>query len=396
MPAQIKITKRAVDGIASDGADRFYWDRELPGFGLRVRASGRKYFVAQFRAIGKLRRMTLGPVTAMTPEEARKRAMALLAEAKAGSDPAAERDADRKAATVKALGRRFLDEYVPDHCKASTAYEYRRSVELFVDPRIGNRKVTEIQRSDIAELHHGMRKTPYQANRTLGVLSKMFNMAEVWGLRPDGSNPCLHVKRFKEEKRERFLTTEELARLGKALDEEESFAPSAVTAFRLLLYTGARLSEIQTLKWEHIRGNRIHLPDSKTGAKTIPLNGPALEVLAGTKRIEGNPYVITGTAEGAHLTDLQKPWRRVRKAAELEDVRIHDLRHTFASEAVMGGESLPMVGRILGHTQAQTTARYAHLADDPLQRASERIALSLKQAMSDQGKEGIQPTAPDA
>ena len=178
--------------------------------------------------------------------------------------------------------------------------------------------------------------------------------------------------------------------------EEESFAPSAVTAIRLLLYTGARLSEIQTLKWEHIRGHRIHLRDRKTGAKTIPLNGPALEVPAGTKRVEGNPYVITGTAEGAHLTDLQKPWRRVRKVAGLEDVRIHDLRHTFASEAVMGSESLPMVGRILGHTQAQTTARYAHLADDPLQRASERIASSLKEAISGQGKEANQPMAPDA
>ena len=133
---------------------------------------------------------------------------------------------------------------------------------------------------------------------------------------------------------------EELARLGKALDEEESFAPAAVTAFRLLLYTGARLSEIQTLKWEHIRGDRIHLPDSKTGAKTIPLNGPALEVLADAKRVEGNPYVVVGTGEGAHLTDLQKPWRRVRKAAGLHDVRIHDLRHTFASEAVMGGREL--------------------------------------------------------
>ena len=154
----------------------------------------------------------------------------------------------------------------------------------------------------------------------------------------------------------------------------------------------ARLSD----KWEHIRGNRIHLRDGKTGAKTIPLNGPPLEVLAAAGRVEGNPYVIAGTAEGAHLTDLQKPWRRVRKAAGLDDVRIHDLRHRFASEAVMGGESLPMVGRILGHTQAQTTARCAHLADDPLQRASERIASSVKQAMSDPGKEGNEATASGA
>ena len=159
----------------------------------------------------------------------------------------------------------------------------------------------------------------------------MMNLAEPWGLRPDRSNPCYHIRKYKEGKRERFLTAEELARLGKTLDEEESFAPAAVTAFRLLLYTGARLCEIQTLKWEDIRGNRIHLPDSKTGAQTIPLNGPALEVLAEAKRVGGNPYVIVGKKSDAYLTDLQKPWRRVRKAAELEDVRIHDLRHLCAS-----------------------------------------------------------------
>jgi integrase len=223
------------------------------------------------------------------------------------------------------------------------------------------------------------------------------------------------------------LSPEELVCLGKVLKEEKDFAPSAVTAFQLLIFTGARLSEIQTLKWEYIRGNKIHLPDSKTGAKGVQLNQPALETLSEIERIGGNPYVITGKNDGAYLSDLQKPWRRIRKqatilfwllytdtatklvkkltevtgqnptwekcqnAAKIEklelpvglaDVRIHDLRHTFASEAVMNGESLPMIGKILGHTQTQTTARYAHLADDPLQLASERIASSLKKAMA--------------
>ena len=159
MPAQIKITKRTVDRITGDGSDRFYWDDDLPGFGLRVRASGRKYYVVQFRANGRLRRMTLGRHGAVTPETARRRAMALISEAKGGKDPAALRDKGRKAATMKNLGKRFLEEYVPVHCKPSTAYEYRRSVKFFIDPRIGTRKVTEIQRSEIAELHHGMRET---------------------------------------------------------------------------------------------------------------------------------------------------------------------------------------------------------------------------------------------
>ena len=144
---------------------------------------------------------------------------------------------------------------MPDHCKASTAYEYGRSVSFFIEPRIGKRKVRDIKRSDIAELHHALRETPYQANRTLGVLSKMFSLAEMWGWRPDGSNPCLHIKRYKEEKRERFLSAEEFARLGKVLDEtlrDGSETRSAVVAIRLLMLTGCRLSEIQKLKWEHV------------------------------------------------------------------------------------------------------------------------------------------------
>lgn len=382
MPAQIKITKRTIDRIESDGSDRFYWDRELLGFGLRVRASGRKFFVTQFRAKGKLRRMTLGPVTALAPEDARRRAMALLAEAKGGGDPAAQRDADRKAATVKALGERFLDEYVPAHCKPSTAYEYRRSVELFIDPRIGRRKVTEIQRSDIAELHHGLRKTPYQANRTLGVLSKMFNLAEMWGLRPDGSNPCLHVKRFKEEKRERFLSAEEFQRLGTVLDEileDGSETRSAVAAVRLLMLTGCRLSEVQKLRWEHVdlEAGELRLPDAKTGGRAVPLAPSAVRLLESLPRDDDNPWVIAGRKPGSHLTDLQHPWRRIRDRAGLDDVRIHDLRHSFASRALALGEGLPMIGKLLGHTQVQTTARYAHLARDTVKASAARIGDSI-------------------
>ena len=382
MPTQIKITKRAIDSIKCDGTDRFHWDRELPGFGVRVRASGRKFFVAQFRAGGRVRRMTLGPVTAMTPDIARTRAMALLAEAKAGGDPAMQRDADRRAATVRLLGQRFLEEYVPDHCKESTAREYRRSVELFIDPGIGGRKVTEIQRKDIAELHHAMRKTPYQANRTLGVLSKMFNMAEVWGLRPDGSNPCLHVKRFKEEKRERFLSAEEFQRLGAVLDEiltDGSETRSAVVAIRLLMLTGCRLSEIQKLQWAHVDldAGELNLPDTKTGGRAVPLAPSAVRLLETLPRDDDNPWVIPGRKPGGHLTDLQHPWRRIRKRAELPDVRIHDLRHSFASRALALGEGLPMIGKLLGHTQVQTTARYAHLARDTVKASAARIGDSI-------------------
>ena len=376
-----KLTKRHIDALPAREKEYFVWDDQLKGFGVRVYPNGGKRYVAQAFRRGKTIRVQIGRYEALAFEQAKARARQAVADIDDGRNPNNEKETERLSPTVAQLAERFLEQYVPHHCKPRTQVEYRHAVNRYILPALGSIKLTALARDDVAALHHEMRDKPYQANRTLGVVSKMMNQAEAWGLRPDRSNPCYHIRKYKERKRERFLTGEELARLGKALDEEESLAPAAVTAFRLLLYTGARLSEIQTLKWEYVRGNRIHLPDSKTGAKTIPLNGPALEVLASARRVDGNPHVIVGAGEGMHLTDLQKPWRRLRKAAGLDDVRIHDLRHTFASEAVMGGESLPMVGKILGHTQTQTTARYAHIADDPLQGASERIATSLKRAM---------------
>ena len=300
-----------------------------------------------------LLKLGLGRHGAVPTETARRRAMAAISEAKGGGDPAAARDAGRKAPTMKQLGKRFLEDYVPDHCKPSTAYEYGRSVRFFIDPRIGSRKVTDIKRSDIAELHHALRETPYQANRTLGVLSKMFTLAEVWGLRPDGSNPCLHVKRYREEKRERFLSAEEFARLGRVLDEilqDGSETRSAVVAIRLLMLTGCRLSEIQKLRWEHVdpEAGELRLPDTKTGGRAVPLAPSAVRLLESLPRDEDNPWVIAGRKAESHLTDLQHPWRRIRARADLDDVRIHDLRHSFASRALALGEGLPMIGNHQG------------------------------------------------
>ena len=382
MTAHIKITKRMVDQLKADGADTFHWDADLPGFGVRVRGSGRKYYVVQYRADGRVRRITLGRHGAVPTETARRRAMAAISEAKGGGDPAAARDERRKAVTMKQLGKRFLEEYVPNHCKPSTAYEYGRSVKFFIDPRIGRRKVRDIKRSDIAELHHKLRETPYQANRTLGVLSKMFSQAEVWGLRRDGSNPCLHVKRYREEKRERFLNAEEFARLGRVLNEtlrDGSETRSAVVAIRLLMLTGCRLSEIQKLQWEHVdlEAAELRLPDTKTGGRAVPLAPSAVRLLQSMPRDEENPWVIAGRKPGSHLTDLQHPWRRIRQRAELDDVRIHDLRHSFASRALALGEGLPMIGKLLGHTQVQTTARYAHLARDTVKASAARIGDSI-------------------
>ena len=372
-----RITKRSVDAIKADGADTVYWDGELTGFGLRVRRSGRKTYVVQTRIAGKLCWFTIGPHGPLNPDQARARALEILACAKKGIDPR-DADARREAEPSMAdLGRRFLEEYVPVHCKPSTREEYRRSVRLFVDPVIGELRVPEVQRKDIAALHHGLRDKPYQANRTLGVLSKMFNLAEVWGWRPDGSNPCRHVKRYKEHKRERFLSPQETERLGQVLREAEEEMPSAVAAFRLLLLTGCRMSEIRDLRWDYVKGDCIELPDAKTGGRVVPLGPEARAVLSAIPREEDNPWVIAGHLPGSHLTDLQRPWRRIRKQADLEEVRIHDLRHSFASRALALGESLTMIGKLLGHTQVQTTARYAHLARDSIQTAAARITESI-------------------
>ena len=378
MPNRIpKLTRRAVEAIKANGADTIYWDGELTGFGLRVRKSGRKNYVLQTRVRGKLRWFTLGQHGRITADEARAAALEILAQAKKGIDPR-DGDAKQQADPVMAdLGRRFLEEYVPVHCKPSTQGEYRRSVELFIDPAIGEMRIAAVERKDIAKLHFDLRDKPYQANRTLGVLSKMFALAEIWGLRPDGSNPCRHVKRYKESKRERFLSPEETERLGEVLAEAESEMPSAVAAFRLLLLTGCRLSEIQFLRWEYVRDDCIELPDAKTGGRIVPLGPEARAVLAALPREEDNPWVIRGRLPGSHITDLQRPWRRIRARAGLEDVRIHDLRHSYASRALALGESLTMIGKLLGHTQVQTTARYAHLARDSIQTAAARITGSI-------------------
>jgi integrase len=249
-----------------------------------------------------------------------------------------------------------------------------------------SRTIGDLKRLDIARLHHELSDKPYQANRVLAFLSAFFNWAEKHGLRPDGSNPCRHVEKYREGRRERFLSQAELGRLGDALREAEkdkTCSPWVIAAIRLLSFTGARRNEILTLRWEHVSEEHecLMLPDSKTGRKAIHLNAPALALLQTIPRIEGNAYVICGEKPGRHLVNLEKPWRRIRTAAQLDDVRLHDLRHSFASVAASGGQSLVVIGKMLGHSQPATTARYAHLADDPVKAASDAVGRHIAAAM---------------
>jgi integrase len=375
----IKISKRNVEALEVQDRDVDHFDEDLKGFGVRVRPSGRKTYFVMMRHKCVMRRFTIGSHGAVTAEAARLKAKQIISDLAIDKNPTAEQDAVRNSVTVRSLGERFIDEYVPCHLKPSTAGEYKRCVEIFINPEIGTMKLVSVERTDIAKIHHQLRHIPYQANRVLGVLSIMFNLAESWNLRPAFTNPCRGVRKYKEKKRERFLSREELGRLGEALRIEEEFTPSAVACIRLLLLSGCRLGEIQTLKWSYLDLDTClaFLPDSKTGRKTLYLGSVAVKLLRTIPRRRDNPYVVTGDVEGQHLTDMQKPWRRIRKLAELPDVRIHDLRHTFASSGVALGQGLPIIGKLLGHSQPQTTARYAHLAASPALEVADKISESL-------------------
>jgi integrase len=375
-----KLTKRAIDALTTEGSDYFVWDSHIAGFGVRVMPSGAKTYQAQYRKGGRTRRVSLGRHGKITVDEARRMAKDVMGQVAMGENPAEEIALDRRAPTVAALCDRFFREHAEERCKPTTQKEYSRALDLFIKPEIGSFKVVDVERKDIAALHHKHRGTPYQANRTMQVLSKMFNMREIWGLRPDGSNPCRHVPKYREQKRERYLSPHELQRLGTVLAEAErngSESVHVVAAFRLLILTGCRLKEIQTLEWGFITEARMELPDTKVGARRIPLPAAARAILSILPRTPGNPFVIEGKLDGSHITDMQHPWRRIRAQAGLDDVRIHDLRHTYASNAVSSGMPIQMVGRLLGHTQLQTTMRYAHLADDPVKRAAEENAERL-------------------
>ncbi len=380
-----KISKRTIETLAPQEADFFLWDDELKNFGVRVMPSGRKTFLVQYRAKGRTRRVKIGVFGSVTPDEARQQAQRLLGEVAHGEDPAEGIAIDRKSPTVAKVCERFLQEHVAIRCKPSTEIGYRGIVERQIKPAFGTRRITDISRPDISKLHFEMRDRPHLANRTLSVLSKIFNLCELWGIRPDGSNPCRHVPKYRETARERFLSPEEIASVGSVLDEAEaegSETKAACDAIRLLILTGCRLGEIQTLKWEYVQPPYLVLPDSKTGARRIPISSDVQKVLSAITRIDGNPYVLVGKNEGQYLAEIRHPWKRIQKRAGLSAVRLHDLRHTYASNALANGVPLEVVGKLLGHTQYQTTLRYAHLADGHLRDAAAHVAHGIGDALT--------------
>lgn len=274
-----------------------------------------------------------------------------------------------------------MRDYCAGRCKPRTIDNYARCIKNIVKPRLGSRKLIDLRPADFAKLHADLRDTPYAANRTLALLRAMFNCAERWEMMPRGANPASVIRHYSERRRDRFLSEEEMERLFSILETLEadgSVTPHEAAAVRLLIYTGCRLGEILTLEWSSVdlQNARIIFEKHKTdkhGAKAIPLNGPAFKLLSELPRDPDHPYVIAGNVPGKHLINLQKPWRRIRKAAGLDDVRIHDLRHSFASFAVSAGVPLALIGGLLGHRSVQTTARYAHIANAPLVEATRLV-----------------------
>jgi integrase len=370
------------------------WDapsRKSPGIaGFAVRCQRRdKVYMLKTRVNGRIRRFTIGKHgDPWTPDMARKEASAIKSAIAAGKDPAAERDAAKSAPTIRDVAEMFLTEHVEAKLRPKTAASYMDLFNRLILPKLGRHLAANVTEADLATFHHGMRGTPRQANLCIAVASKMFAWAETRGYRPRGSNPCVGIERFKEGKRERFLSTAEFGRLGATLAESERGEAQedafVIAAIRLLVFTGARLGEVLSLKWDYVDFERgmLNLPESKTGSKTIHLNAPALQILSDLGRVEDNPFVFPGRRKGRALVNIQRPWEHIRKRAGLEGVRLHDLRHSYASVAVAGGGSLPMIGKLLGHAQSATTERYAHLADDPVRQVNEDAGRAIEAAMA--------------
>lgn len=420
----LKLTRKAVQAIEPTDTATTYFDSEVKGFGLKVLPTGARSWVLEYRpgaggrSVSK-RRIKIGSPSTMTPEQAREEAARILARVTLGGDPAAERSAERKIETVAEIADAFLRDHVAVKRKPRTLEEYTAVVERYIKPALGSMRASLVTPADVARMQAGVVRGKASlanggrtvANRTLAVLSATFSWAGKLGAVPSGYNPVKAVERYRENKKERFLTTAEMTALGEALREAETvgipyeideakskskhaakpenrrtvFDRHAVAAIRLLLLTGARKREILDLRWNEVDFDRglLLLSDSKTGRKTIVLSAAAVAILEALPRL--GKYVIAGSTAGTPgekpRADLNAPWRAIIKHAGLEGVRLHDMRHTFASIGVGHSLGLPTIGRLLGHSQAQTTARYAHLDTDPLKRAADTIGDRISAAM---------------
>jgi integrase len=390
-----KLTKRIVEtAVPQSNKAIVLCDTELKGFQCKITPTGKRTYLLYYRnSEGQERRPSIGTHGNITCEQARDIARQWLAQVARGEDPSLAKQHNRKLLSITEFIDIYLERY-SSQLKPKTLKEEKSILKGYIKPDLGKLSINTNDRQEIMRLHQRMKHTPYRANRVLETVSKLFNLAMKWEYRTDMINPCTFIDKYKEKSRERFLSNEELATLSdvlKSCEMERIEMPEAILAIRLLLLTGCRKNEICQLQWDWIdfSEQRINLPDSKTGKKTIYLSAPAIELLHEATRIEGNPYVLAGKGGEGNYVSLQKAWVRIRNRAGLEDVRLHDLRHSFASMAASGGLNLYMIGKLLGHTQQSTTQRYAHLVGKPLQEANSMIADRIMGAMEGKRAEVI-------
>jgi integrase len=398
----VKLTKDRVGKAAyqGDGKSRFViWDLMLTGIGVRVYPSGKKSYVISYRFEGRKRLHTLGKVEAFRKVvEARDLGRDILANVSKGIDPQDERAKAHGSPSMRDLYERYMREHARPHKKPSSIRDDERMWQKIILPKLGHRRVEEMRREDIHRIHTSLGKTPYQANRVLALLSKAFNFSELWEWRPQNTNPTEHIRRYKETKRERLISEDELSRLAEVLDEVEESGhvtvspdgggmevlPSIPAAIRLLIFTGMRVGEVINLKWDSVDFERrvLQLSESKTGPKVVFLNEPALEILQHQLEISpASEWVFLGKELDSPQTPFSKTWARILTKAQIDDLRLHDLRHNFGSVGAGLNMSLPLIARMLGHTQTVTTERYAHLADNPVQAAAEEVGKVLSERM---------------
>jgi integrase len=371
------LTKRKIDAFQYQGEDNrrdIRWDDRLPGFGVRVYATGKKSFVVSYRCQGRKRLMVLGPYGVLTLDQAREKARQALLDSLAGNDPLERKQRAVEGETIADLCDAYLERHAKLHKKSWKDDE--RSIEKYILPQWSGMKARDLKRSDVAWLHRNTGdKHPYAANRLLELLSKMFELARIWGvIEETATNPARGIQRFKEKSRDRYVTHEELPRLMQAIDQD----PNIYARYALWLYllTGLRKSELLSREWADIDWNRkeIRVQETKNGRPHyLPLSSAALHVLTQIPKQYGCRYVFPGTIAGRHMVNIDKAWRRIRRAANVEDVRLHDLRRTVGSMLVQGGNSLYLVGKVLNHKTAKTTEVYARFADDSIRTALESL-----------------------
>lgn len=385
-----KFTNAYVESIEIDGRDRIEFDTQAPGFGVRVTPAGRKIFIAQARVGGRPRRIAVGTYPEKSVAQARQDARAALEDMRAGRDPIAEKAARRKAieagsTTISALADRWMAEYVHAKLKPRTAADYKRLFDQKIKPRLGHLPVSTISKSEVLEFHSEMKATPRRANYTIATLRALLTYAEDIGLRPQMSNPAKRIKMFREGVRERFLSEEEIGSAAGAITTAEQagvIGPHAAAGLRLALFTGARSGEIVATEWRHVDWQRkqIRLPDSKINLpRTIHLSDAAIEVLKALPRV--GKFVIAGAIKDEPYKNLSRAWIVARAYAGLDDVRLHDLRHSYASLAAGRGVSLQMIGKLLGHRVPATTQRYAHLARDAVASVNDELGSAMQAAI---------------